>query len=61
MKFYKQRIMLNYQNIPGSYNDTKCIAKYPYSLLYAERSDNELKAIDAINSTDKIKHSELLI
>lgn len=62
MKFYKQRIMLNYcQNIPGSYNDTKCIAKYPYLLLDAERSVNELKAIDVINCTDKIKHWELLI
>lgn len=59
MKFYKQRLTLNYQNIPGSHNDTKCIAKYPYSLLYAERSVNELKAIHAINSTDKIKHGEL--
>lgn len=61
MKFYKQRIMLNYQNIPGSYNDTKCIAKYPYSPLYAKRFVNEFKAIDVINYTDKIKHSELLI
>lgn len=59
MKFYKQRLTLNYQNIPGSHNDTKCIAKYPYSLLHAERSVNELKSIDAINSTDKIKHGEL--
>lgn len=61
MKFYKQRITLNYQNIPSSYNDTKCIAKYPYLLLYAERTVNELKAIDVINSTDKIQHGELLI
>lgn len=61
MKFYKQRITLNYQIIPGSHNGTKWIAKYPYSLLYAERSVNELKAIDVINSTDKIKHGELLI
>lgn len=55
MKFYKQRIMLNYQNIPGSYNDTKCIAKDPYSPLYAKRFVNEFKAIDVINYTDKIK------
>lgn len=61
MKVYKQRIMLNYQNIPGSHNDTKCIAKYPYSPLYAKRFVNEFKAIDVINYTDKIKHSELLI
>lgn len=40
---------------------TKCIAKYPYLLLDAERSVNELKAIDVINSTDKIKHGKLLI
>lgn len=53
--------MLNYQNIPGSHNDTKCIAKYPYSPLYAKIFVNEFKAIDVINYTDKIKHSELLI
>lgn len=40
---------------------TKCIAKYPYLLLDAERSVNELEAIDVINSTDKTKNSELLI
>jgi len=61
MKFYKQGIMLNYQNIPSSHNDTKCIAKYPYSPFCAERFVNEFKATDVINYTDKIKHSELLI
>lgn len=60
MKFYKQRLMLNYQNIPGSHNDRKCIAKYPYSPLYAEGFVNEFKAIDTINYTDKW-NSEILI
>lgn len=53
--------MLNYQNIPSSHNDTKCIAKYPYLPLYAKRFVNEFKATDVTDYTDKIKHSELLI
>lgn len=54
MKFYKQRIMLNYQNTPRSHNDTKCIAKYPYLPLYAKRFVNEFKASDVANYIDKI-------
>lgn len=53
--------MLNYQNIPSSHHNTKCIAKYPYLPLHAKRFANEFKATDVANYTDKIKHSELLI
>lgn len=62
MKFYKQGIISSITRIfLVAIMTQKCIAKYPYSLLHAEKTVNELKAIDVINSTDKIRHGELLI
>lgn len=54
MKLCKHSIMFNYWDIAGSHDDTKNVAKYPYSPLHAVRFVNEFKVIDI--NYNKIKH-----